>query len=184
MKHYMAVALSAIVWFGVPGAGDVSAQEAHSFEQLEVLVKPGEKIEVLGADGTLSSGKMESLTPTSLRVSINGSIRDYAQKDAIEIKKRKGDSLWNGAAIGAASGAGVGILDWVAEGGCDCTAGDVVAIVGVFSAMGAGVGIAIDALITHRKTIYRSPAPTSLSRLALAPLLSSRSKGVTVKFSF
>lgn len=184
MKHYITVALAVSFWSAIPGAAEVSAQPALSFEQLEVLVKPGDKVEVMGADGTSTKGEIESLTPALLRLAINGRVRDYAQKDAIEIKQKKGDSLWNGALIGAASGAGFGVLDWIAEGGCDCTYGEVAAGIGLFSAMGAGIGVGIDALITHHKTIYRLPTQTALSRVGVAPLITSRRKGLALRFSF
>ena len=86
--------------------------------------------------------------------------------------------------IGAATGAGLGLVEWISSGGCDCTSGDVVGIVGLTAAMGAGIGIGIDALITHHKTIYRRPVQTELSRVGVGPLIASGRKGVALRFSF
>ena len=71
MKHYIAGVLAVTVWYAISGVAEVSAQQASSFDQLGMLVKPGDKVEVLGADGTSTKGKIESLTPVSLRLATN-----------------------------------------------------------------------------------------------------------------
>ena len=184
MRNYVAWLVAVWVWYAISGIAEVSAQEARSFEQLEVLVKPGDKVHVLGADGTLTKGRIESLTPALLRLATNGKIRDYAQGDTIEIKRKKADSLLNGALIGAATGAGLGLADWISAGGCDCSSGEIVGIVAVTSAMGAGIGIGIDALITRHKIVYRRPVQTAFSRVGVTPVFGSGRKGVAMRFSF
>ena len=178
MKHYIAGVLAVTFWYAIPGVAEVLAQQASSFDQLGMLVKPGDKVEVLGADGTSTKGKIENFTPASLRLATNGKICDYAQRDAIEIKEKKGDSLLNGALIGAATGAGLGLAEWISSGGCDCTSGDVVGIVGLTAAMGAGIGIGIDALI-----IAIRPFTACLSRPKLAAWLWDLSSQVAARES-
>ena len=53
-------------------------------------------------------GKLENLTPATLRLTTKGGFRDYAQSDALEVRQKRGDSLANGAWIGAVSGGGFG----------------------------------------------------------------------------
>ena len=184
MKRYIAVVLAVMIWSAISGAAELSAQVASSFEQLQVLVKAGDKVEILGADGTSTKGQIVSLTPASLRLATNGRIRDYDQKDALVVKQKRGDSIWNGAVIGAASGAGFGLVSWIGSGGCDCTAGEIASYVGVSSALGAGIGMSIDALIRHHKTIYNSPVRSTSSRIGVAPLIAGGRKGVALRISF
>jgi len=179
----MSVVISLTVW-GLPMA---SAQQANSFEQLQVLVKPGDKVDVTGTDGTITKGKIESLTPSALRIATKTGIRDFSQKDALMIQQKRGDSLGNGAVIGAVSGAGFAGLALVAicsSEGCDGEGGFVAGSIALYTGLGAGIGVGIDALISHRHTIYKQPAQSMLRSIRVSPVISNTRKGAAMRFSF
>lgn len=187
MRHYSAVVLAVVFWCGISGPSQVSAQQVSSFEQLQLLVKPGDKIEVIGTDGQSSKGKIESLTPAKLRLAIKGSVRDYAQKDALLIKQKRSDSLANGAIIGAVAGGGLtgGLFIAYCSGGeCDGEAGSVVAATLIYAGLGAAIGVGVDAMFKHRQTIYKSPEQTALKSLRVAPIFTDGRKGAVMRVSF
>jgi hypothetical protein len=185
MKRYMAAAVAGVV-IGIWGAMPAAAQQVSSFEQLQLLVKPGDTIIVTDSAGTTTKGKIESLTRESLRLSANKIVREFAQKDARLIRQWKGDSLGNGAAIGAVVGAGLGLLSLVGcrEAGGGCNAATGASMIAVMGALGTGVGVGIDALVISRHTIYKSPGTAALDRFQVKPLISGDKKGAALSFSF
>jgi hypothetical protein len=186
MRHYCAVVLAVLFWCAVSGP-TVSAQHVSSFEQLQLVVKPGDKIDVIGVDGIRTRGKIETLTPASLRLSTKAGFRDFAQKDALEIKQKRSDSLANGAWIGAVTGGGfmgLAAIALCAGGECDGEGGQVAGAIAVYTGIGAAIGVGIDAIFKHHQTIYKQPAQNALRHLDVAPLLASGRKGAAVRFSF
>jgi hypothetical protein len=153
---------------------EAAAQQASSFEQLQVLVKIGDTVSLTDSSGQISKGRIAALTPSSLRFQTNGIFRDFAQSDIMEIRQRKGDSLKNGAKIGALVGLGVGILG--AIGLCtddfevDPCAAWAAGAIGFYTGTGAAIGVGIDALIVRDQTIYRPGTQPTSSRFNRMPL--------------
>ena len=83
------------------------------------------------------------------------------------------DSLLNGAMIGGAIGAGIGVAFTHAVRDSDLTFGQYAYGGLVFGAIGAGAGLGIDALLN------RSPRPFAARSLVIAPAV-GRVKGVAV----
>ena len=82
------------------------------------------------------------------------------QRDALEIKQRRSDSLANGALIGVAVGGSLGALGAIVlcHEGCKGEDGVLVAgVVAVYAGIGTAIGVGIDALVRPRQTIYRCP---------------------------
>jgi len=187
MKRYSAVILAVAFWSAIPGPSQVLAQQVSSFEQLQLLVKPGDKIEVFGTDGKSAKGKIENLTPTSLRLAIKGSLRDYAQKDALLIKQKRSDSLANGAIIGAVAGGGLAggiVIAYCSEEGCNGDGAQITAAVLVYAGLGAAIGVGVDAIFKHWQTIYKLPEQTTLRNLSVSPLLTGGTRGAVLRVSF
>ena len=187
MKRCHMAILTVIFWCGVPGSEQAAAQQAGSFEQLQVLVKPGDTVVVIDMYGRSTKGKIEGLSRESLRLKSSGSIREFGQRDAVEIKQRRSDSLANGALIGAAVGGGIGALGTIAmceSGWCRGNGAEVAAAIGVYTGIGTAIGVGIDALVRSRQTIYRSFPQTAFSRVHVAPLIGSGRRGVALKWSF
>ena len=177
MKYF-----SALVLISLFATSEVSAQVANSFEQLQVLVKPGDRISVTDVNGTLSQGMIAALSRSTLQLTVAGAPRDLSESDVVMIRQRRRDSLTNGATIGAVVGGVFGILGGVLacaeQGNC---AGSAVFAVSIFTAMGAGAGVGIDALIVRQQTIYRRGTS---GRLDVKPVFSAGRKGIAFTVSF
>jgi hypothetical protein len=168
----------------VLGTTELTAQEARSFEQLQLLVKPDDTITVLEITGKVTKGRVVQLTDSTLQLMTDGVLRELPQNRAMQIRQRRGDSLSNGAKYGALVGGGLGAL--MAAGlyiMVDHCIGCAVGVAAVYSAMGAGVGVGIDALIRREKIIF-TPAQASSSRVTIKPLLSAQRKGVSLSWVF
>src|SRR5688572_1034304 len=131
------------------------AQVAASFEQLMVLVEPDDTVTLRDFNGNQTRGRIALVTPSSLRLVVDGAPRDLAPSEVMEIRQRRGDSLANGAIIGAIAGGGFGligsILVCVEEENC---AAWVAGLLTTYAALGAGVGVGVDALIRREQTIF------------------------------
>jgi hypothetical protein len=164
--------------------GPASAQEARSFEQLQVLVKPGDSVYVTETGGTESKGRITGLSTTSLQIQANGRTRDLMETDVARIRQWRQDSLRNGALIGA--GAGLALSTAFVATLCDDDCRNGWAVLGVvfYTGVGAAAGAGIDALIPHKRTIYAGGKQTALQRLGVRPILNRSRKGIEVTFKF
>ena len=164
-----------------------AAQEpVKSFDQLNTRLKVGDTVYVTDAQGREIKGKIHSLSPDALTLGTDGS-RTFAARDVSAIRERQRDSLKNGALIGLGVGGGLALVACLsfAEGSGD--SGWCAAVLGVYGAVGAGIGVGIDALIPGQKRVaYRAPGATgsAQTRLSVAPVITPRAKGVAVAFSF
>lgn len=163
-----------------------AAQEpVRSFDQLDTRLKPGDTIWVTDAHGREIKGKFTSLAAEALTIKADGS-RTFPAADVRLVQERRDDSLRNGALIGFAIGsvgfglACVATIDDKDRGWCALVAlGD--------GALGAVVGVVVDALIPGKKlVVYRAPGPSGAShaRLSIAPLVTPRAKGLALSFAF
>jgi hypothetical protein len=137
-------------------AGSAEPGVAASFEQLQVLVQPGHAVTLTDASGTEVSGRIESLSSSALSLASDGTRRDFLETDVTLIRQRRGDSLANGAWWGFGILAGLAIAGTAQCGECwrDEPA-FMAAFIGFQGALGAGVGVGIDALRRGEHTIYR-----------------------------
>ena len=185
----MRSSLSRLACFGLlltlPAAGN--AQElAGSFEQLRVLVKPGDTVRVTDGAGEDVRGTITDLSPSSLALRVGGTRRTFLETNITAIHQRRNDSLANGAKWGFIVGASLGVLGGIAiareyeNGG----GGAFIPILGlVYGSIGAGAGAGIDAMNPSEQPIYtRRGAPKLGVRPRLAPghtgILASLSLGL------
>lgn len=159
-----------------------AAQEARSFEQLQVLVKPGDTIQVTDFMGRTTKGKVAELSNTVLRFSVNGSTRDLSKADIYRIEQWRGDSLKNGALIGLGVGVGMGAVSmfFCEHGDNSCKVATMGVTAGIYTAVGAG----IDALIPSKQTIYFRGTRTASHRIIIKPILQPSYKGAALAYSF
>ena len=161
-----------------------TAQEARSFEQLQLLVKPGDRIFVTDAAGTVTEGRVAGLSNSTLSLKSKVSTKDWTEAEAFKIRQWRRDSLKNGALIGTGVGLGLGVLGAVifcSEFRCG---GEAVAVVAFYTGVGAGIGVGVDALIPSKQVVFIGGTRTTLSRINLKPIISKSRKGVAVAFSF
>jgi hypothetical protein len=169
------------------GATRVHAQGvASSFDQLNVLVKPGDKISIVDMAGREAEGRLGILSRDVLTLITEAGPRQLGQGDVVTIRQRRSDSLQNGAIIGAAAGAGYGLamlalLASTADGGGPIPIGVVTGMV-VFTGIGAAAGAGIDALITRRMVIYEKPGGSG--QISMSPLFVGGHRGVAVSVKF
>jgi len=165
-----------------PAAQAAGPNDADAIRQ---RVKEGQKVRITDDRGREWHGRIEALAPDSLvLLTKDRQRRDIPYATIVGID-RPHDTLANGALIGFASGAAFGMLAVIAEENADCdpgtffscgdpTAAAYVVIPSVTGAMGAGVGVAIDALIRRDPTLFRRGEP----RVTLAPSLGRGVRGL------
>ena len=155
------IAIIVLALAGWPAAAyaqaDAGSGVAASFEQLQVLVKHGNTVTVTDAAGAQVSGRIESLTPSVLSLDLSGSRSDFNEADVTTIRQRRGDPLANGAWWGFGIFAGLAVVAFSTCDECWDYPGFALGIIAGQGAMGAGIGVGIDALIRREQTIYRRP---------------------------
>jgi hypothetical protein len=133
----------------------------------------------------ISSGAVSAQTRdlTERRVTVAAAaseeLRRLENQGAVRIERRRNDSVLNGALIGAAVGVASGLLlcrtmePWEV---CN-DPGPLVRV----GALGAAIGIGIDALIREREVVTQPAEPT---RLQVAPMVGRGTKGVQFGLRF
>jgi hypothetical protein len=134
-----------------------------TFDELRSHLEAGDRVTVTGDEQQPISGRLEALSPSSLRLLVDGRPRDIALREVLRVERRTRDSILNGVLIGAAIGAALFLKYYsenaLCQGGCQFTSG-ALGMVG----MGAGAGAGIDALIVRRETLFQRPPPAALLR--------------------
>jgi hypothetical protein len=159
---------------------------ARSFEQLQVLVKPGDEVTVRDAQGVETRGRITSLTDSALALARDGTTSTFGEAEVATIRQTRGDSLKNGALWGAGitmglAGAGLASVcgtDLDQTDGCGAI---LLVAIPVYGAMGAGIGVGLDALIRGPHVIFERPRS---ARLGLAPIAGAGRRGVRLAVVF
>ena len=167
-----------------------AAQEpVRSFDQLDTRLKPGDTLWVTDAQGRESKGTLKGLTGRALTLKRwRTSTIDAA--DILAIDARRPDSTRNGTLIGLAVGEGLAAVCYAAgvRGGDPETIGFAELGFVLFGLAGADIGwMADSAIVGPRFAAYRAPAAGSAAghrRLAVAPVITPRAKGVAVSLRF
>ena len=167
-----------------PAAQTAGATDVDAIRQ---RIKEGQKVRITDDQGREWQGRIEVLAPDKLVLLMkNRQRRDVAYATIVRID-RPHDTLANGALIGFVSGALYGLGAVIAEEHADCepgvflscgdpTAAAYVVIPPILGAIGAGIGVGIDALVRRDPTLFRRGD----SRVILAPLLGRDARGLTL----
>jgi len=176
------VALLAVAFSASAGC---ARRVATTFKDLESRVRPGAVLYVTSHGGQETKGSLDAVSGSSLKLRIRDTAaRDFAEADVSRIRER--DSLWNGLLIGAATGG----LMFAAVGEEGCTAPNAVAGcrkvsrgagTAAMAAIGAGIGVGVDAL--HRRRVFRG-APRRGATLTIMPALSRQGSAVMLTSRF
>ena len=166
----------------------LGAEPARSMSALEDRMKPGTEVDVVDREGRMIRGGFVRADDGGILVTVYGSPegRRLPAADVMSVT-RPGDSLKNGALIGAAAGAltaiaisiddGSGQYDpWCIDTGCKVAAS--VFAVGLYT----GIGVLIDRAIKGHEVVYRAPA----GRLSwsVTPHPAPRGAGLQLALSF
>jgi hypothetical protein len=156
---------------------------AGSFEQLQVLVKPGDTVTVTDATGVETKGKIAALSISTLALLAGGTRRELSENDVPTVQQPGKECLANGALSRAAGGAGFATTAMIVfeEEGWD--ASEVAIVLGIYTAIGTGIGVAVDAMIRRHHVIYRRQ-PASGVHMGIAPWLTRHHQGVLVTLRF
>lgn len=129
-----------------------SAQVVQSFEDLALRVNLDDQIQVENETGGKATGRIIRLTPGEVAIQTAAGETRLA-RDTVRRVAVRGHSLARGATIGAVAFA---VLGAVAV--CSHEGGGACAIVGPLGAapVGAGVGLAVGALVPRMRTVYSS----------------------------
>jgi len=166
-------------------AGCCQAQElAGSFEQLRVLVKPGDRVSVVDTRGQEVRGPISELSSSALALNVSGTPIRFLEGQIDAIRQRRPDPLANGAKWGLAVGAGLGVLAGIGlaseyeEGG-----GTLIPVLAfAYGAIGAGAGAGIDALISSEQVIFARHG--SRAAVTVRPRLRRGGPAVLATFGF
>lgn len=171
------------------GTATAEAQEiASTFDQLRVLVKPGDTVRVADSAGREVTGRIADLSASSLALLVAGTRHELPAADVMTIHQRRRDSLANGAKWGFLIGFGVGLLGGLQQGcnafGCSTDYDVAFGLVNaaLTGGLGAGIGVGIDAMISRMQVIYtKAAAPSAVS---VTPMLTHERRGIRVSFAF
>ncbi|OFW10042.1 MAG: hypothetical protein A3H96_03560 [Acidobacteria bacterium RIFCSPLOWO2_02_FULL_67_36] len=154
---------------------------ASNFDELHGRVLLGETVKVTDATGRATRGKLLKLTDTDLTVRIGEREQTVPGSDIVEVKARRMGPLWNGAVIGAAVPLTIFGVVWAKYGGGECY--DCATGLAIWTGIGAGLGVGIDALVKGDITVMKKGAPAKRS-IAVAPVVSRDRRGVLCAIRF
>jgi hypothetical protein len=171
-------------------AGSAQQAAATSFDALAERIRVGRRIWVTDGAGREVEGRLERISSDGL-VLKKERLEIFTAADIRRVRAREHDSLKNGALIGLGIGGGLGTA-WCIGAIAD-DSGDIDARVEcaegftVFPALGALIGLAVDAVIPGRmRVVYEALLPRGAPGriLTAVPLFSSRAKGLAVSLAF
>lgn len=140
-----------------------------SFTELPTVVKTGDTVDVTDAKGRTLRGTIGELSRSSLKLTARKRAGDgtdpvvpvgrLSPSDVRQIRLERRDSALNGTLIGLAIGLGIAAIP---AAGIFCnpnyedgaTAGMCASFLGMLGGIGAGAGLAVDAVRVERRLIY------------------------------
>jgi hypothetical protein len=163
-------------------ATPATAQERLT--DLHRILPRGERIVVTDTSGHTTEATVAGIESTGLRIIVDGVNREIAESDVREIHRR-GDSLRNGAIIGAVAGGALGAvggyyLSMLFENEARSGVGPFIYVIGIGAASGAAIGAGVDALIPGKTLVYRRGERT----VRVAPMISADARGASVRINF
>jgi hypothetical protein len=172
--------IALFVVFSVSTGSATSAQTPQK-ASLETALIPGTTVWITDAGGREAKRRIVGVSGDIVTTTAGNDVLRLPARDVMRVRVRHSDSVLNGALIGAGAALASGLfLCSLTETWENCR--DDVGPMFRIGAVGAGVGIGIDALIRGRRTIYEA-APGS-TRLRAAPIVVRRAGGLQVSLSF
>ena len=166
---------------GFAQAALASAQTVPAtFTDLQFLVRPGDRVMVVDATGTETAGRISELETSVLSITSREGERRFRQDDVIVIRQLKQDSLRNGIAIGAAIGAGLGLVSEISCGGNDEYCGELRWLTIATTMWGAAIGTLADLVHRTPRDVFRHGPNPGSNTLSVGPLVGHRTAGAQV----
>jgi len=144
-------------------------------------LSPGATVWITDAGGAEQKMRIVGLSGDTITATVGEAVRRIRTTEVKRVRARHSDSFINGALIGAGAAIATGLgMCTLTEPWENCR-DDVGPMLGI-GALGAGIGIGIDALIRGRTTLYE--APRGSTRLEVTPLVTRRAAGLRISVSF
>jgi len=105
--------------------------------------------------------------------------RSFSQDDVVVVRQRRSDSLKNGLVIGAAIGAGLGLVAEISCGWNDEYCGRPGWVTFGMTVWGVGIGTFADALLKTQQDIFRH-GPGTIGSLTIAPVVGPGTAGARI----
>jgi hypothetical protein len=174
VKRYLGTAaIAALVWLLFASAVLAGPQPPLKPAASDLGVRVGQTVSVLTADGPYLEGTVLSVDGPTLEMQTRAGRVSLPAASVRQIVADFNDSIANGAAWGLAIGAGLGAAYFAAGSsvlGCpDSCAAWGTAFVAGGAAIGGAIGIAVDAAIHSRRTVYLAQA--GRPSVSVVPLL-------------
>jgi hypothetical protein len=161
--------------------GSAASAQTSQKASLETAMSPGMTVWITDSGGAEAKTRIVGVSGDIVTTTAGNDIRRLRTTDVMRVRVRHSDSVINGALIGAGAALASGLfLCSLTEPWENCR--DDVGPMFRIGAVGAGVGIGIDALVRGRRTIYEA-APGS-TRLRAAPIVVRHARGLQVSLSF
>jgi hypothetical protein len=171
-----------LILFSVAAGSAASAQTPREAQRnLETLLAPGMTVWITDSGGREEKTQIVGVSGDIVTTTAGGDIRRLPTVDVRRVSVRYSDSVLNGALIGAGGAVASGLfLCRLTETWENCR--DDLGPMARIGAIGAGVGIGIDALIRGRRTIYE--ARPGSTRLHAVPIFARHARGIQISLSF
>lgn len=164
------------------GAGTAAAQQPTALATLETLENGSDRVTVTDRSGRQFRGTVIDVSESQLALKTAEETRRFDVQDIGSVRVRKGDSLRNGTLTGAAIGGGVTSLIFLDN---ECHDDPFCyTVVGVWTGIGALIGMGVDALIHRNVVVYTAPASGARRELIVAPFVERNRAGVRLAVAF
>jgi hypothetical protein len=174
--------IALLVLFSASTGSGVSAQTPPQAERsLETALAPGMTVWITDSGGREEKTRIVGVSGDIVTTSAGDAIRRLRTTDVMRVRVRQSDPVINGALIGAGAAVASGLFLCTLTESWEVCRDDIGPMVRI-GALGAGVGIGIDALIRGRRTIYE--AAQGSIRLHAAPIVARQAGGLQVSISF
>ncbi len=147
------IAVGTLAAASVLVAAAVFAQApASSPSRLQHVLKVDDTVIVLVADGNQRRGMVRDVTDTVLSLRTSRGTEVLPLERVREVRVRRADPVWNGVVIGLATGALAGLVPDYYDDCAECHDSLYGSI-----AVGAGIGLLVDAVTRPTPLVYRAP---------------------------
>jgi hypothetical protein len=159
----------------------VASGQPRDGATVQETLTPGTTAWITDSSGREEKARIVGVSGSVLTVAAMDGVRQLRTSDVVRVRVRESDSVINGALIGAGAAVASGLLMCRAMEPWDVCRSNVGSILRL-GALGAGIGVGVDALIRGRRTIY--DASQGSLHLHAAPMLARDAAGLQLSLSF
>ena len=167
-----------LAWTACAVSAQTNAAAPHS---LESTLRPGMTVWITESSGREEKTRIVSVASDIVTATSGADTRRFRTADITRVRARHFDSVLNGALIGAGAAVAAGLFLCTRTEPWENCRDDVGPMLRI-GALGAGIGIGVDALIRRRRTIYE--AARGSTRLSAGPIAGRHARGIRISVTF